>query len=319
MLHVETIVCPTDFSSSAAHALSHAAFLARVYGARLHVLHVVELPALSMPHIREDYFVEHKKKAEAAIVNALSGEDLAGVAVERIVVPGPEATPAGPAIVEYARQHDADLIVIGTHGRRGMRRLFMGSVAEEVVREAPCPVLTVRAEADDAFPARPVRRILAPLDFSAHSERALLYATELAALYHARLVLLHVLYEPIPRSLYGMALDPGYGILQEVETWVNQKMAEAEAFVRKAGIEVETHIEKGHPADRILDFASRSDIDVLVMASHGLTGLDRFVFGNVAEKVIREAPAPVFVLKAFGKDVADYATSENRALEPQTE
>lgn len=308
MLQIDTIVLPTDFSRCAEQALDHALFLARPHGAALHLFHVVELPALSLPHVREDAYVEQKKAAQGNMNALLDARDTEGLQIEQVVLPGPTATPAAPLILEYTREHDVDLIVIGTHGRRGVRHLLMGSVAEEVVREAPVPVLAVREQEASSRP-HPIERILVPLDFSAHSERALAYAKELAAPYRARLVLLHVLHVPPLPGIHGLASDPGYGLLQEMEPWAHERMQEAVASVKHTGLGVEYDIVQGHPALQILDLAEESGADLIVLASHGRTGLDRFMMGSVAAHVVRAAPCPVFVVKSFGKDLTQRATS----------
>jgi universal stress protein A len=141
-LAFKTILVATDFSDASTLALEYARVLASRFGAGIRVLHVVETP---LPLGSEFYVPEVMTVAERAVHEAqqqlartmaqVSGDDVIG----QVLVGN-----AARKIVEYATDHDIDLIVMGTHGRAALAHLFMGSVAERVVRTAPCPVLTVR-------------------------------------------------------------------------------------------------------------------------------------------------------------------------------
>ena len=155
MLPIRTILHPTDFSERSRYALQLAAALARDHGARLLLLHVVELPAMAYAEAAlvadpAAFLVEAHRKLNQVPVPLPPGR------VERRVALGEAVT----EIVAVAEEAPCDLIVIGTHGRTGLRRALLGSVAEQVMRRAPCPVLTVKmpflaAQAEEA-PAAPV-------------------------------------------------------------------------------------------------------------------------------------------------------------------
>jgi nucleotide-binding universal stress UspA family protein len=141
MLPIRTILHPTDFSNNAAYALQLACSLARDHGARLIVLHAHRPPvtvlggtaAISPLPIEEEIEDLEAQLQELKI-------PISGITVDRKLLQGEPVT----SIVEFAQRVPCDLIIMGTHGRRGLRHLLMGSVAEQVVRKAPCPVLTVR-------------------------------------------------------------------------------------------------------------------------------------------------------------------------------
>jgi nucleotide-binding universal stress UspA family protein len=145
---IRTILHPTDFSPLAAAALPVACSLARDLGARLILLHAKEPPEVVLAEL-ESLPPEPPDVLEA-LKRRLNDMELPvpGLRVDRLVVEGP----AAGVIITTARQTAADLVVMGTHGRRGLARLLMGSVAEEVVRMAPCPVLTVRAPMPETAP-----------------------------------------------------------------------------------------------------------------------------------------------------------------------
>jgi nucleotide-binding universal stress UspA family protein len=145
-----SILVPTDFSAPSDAALDYARRLAATFGASLHVLHVIEAPFTAGPlgtggALAEApvLYPELFELARAALARRVSAADRARLTATTEIVAGKSAS----CIVERAIERDVDLIVMGTHGRRGMAHLLMGSVAEKVVRAAPCPVMTVRGSA----------------------------------------------------------------------------------------------------------------------------------------------------------------------------
>ncbi len=296
MLPLRMILHPTDFSRSAEQALDHALFLARQYDALLHLLHVIDIPPMSLPYLREDFFTQAKQRATASMDEMLASRPAEGIRLARIVLPGLPASPPAPVILEYAREHRADLIVMGTHGRHGLPRLFMGSVAEEVVHSAGCPVLTVH-EQKTPFPARPLAHVLAPVDFSDASERALGYAKDVAAHYGARLTLLHVVEPAPPAGVYGIGFYMNPELPEEIVTRAHGRLQQLVAATDWGGLEVDAQVERAHAASGILDYASHHGVDLIVMASHGWSAFERFLLGGITAKVMRAAPCPVFIVR----------------------
>lgn len=298
MLNIKKILFPTDFSRCAERAFSHAAYLADRHEAELHVLHVVETPT-APGSLFMDLTVTDEDIAEQTADPSLAGQITETYTDVRIVNAQRHSASIPAAILRYAEQEDLDLIVMGTHGRRGIDRLFSGSVAEEVVRRATCPVFTVcarhRSESLEAM-----RRILVPIDFSEHSEAALRYAGELATTYGADLDLLHVIEEMAMPGVYGIVatpLDTG-----AVQARVREALAEQASDTGAPG-RARTEVVVGHTAAVVLDYAEEHGVDLIVIATHGRTGLKRFLMGSVAEKVAREAPCPVFIVKSFGRSL----------------
>jgi nucleotide-binding universal stress UspA family protein len=125
--------------------------------------------------------------------------------------------------LHYAKDNDVDLIVMGTHGRRGLGHLSLGSVAEEVVRMAPCSVLTIR-EREEPMPPEAAKQLLVPVDFSEFSKRALASAKKVAAAYHARLQLLHVIEEVINPALYRAVGPSIFAFKPDLQEAIKQAM-----------------------------------------------------------------------------------------------
>jgi nucleotide-binding universal stress UspA family protein len=214
---------------------------------------------------------------------------------------------AAPAerIVEYVDEKDVDLVVMGTHGRRGVDRMLFGSVTEEVVRTADCPTLTVRADAE-ASPEQAVRRILVPIDFSDASGTALDHAKEIALTYGAELDLLHVVEQPFYPSAYD--IDPVSFPTQEVVDRVEKQLGDmARDQIGYEHVVVGATV--GDPATTILDHIDDRDVDFVVIATHGRTGLERALLGSVTERVLRRSPSPVFVVKPDRKSLVSDSAS----------
>jgi nucleotide-binding universal stress UspA family protein len=148
MIQLQRILVPTDFSDCSRLAVRYAVALAEAFGSEVHLVHVLQdlvaltpEPGMSFPP-PGDYLVELRTSAEQSLAQMPEGDAVDACPVVRRVLQGPPFV----EIIRYAREQDVDLLVVGTHGRSGLAHMLLGSVAEKVVRKAPCPVLTVRPE-----------------------------------------------------------------------------------------------------------------------------------------------------------------------------
>jgi nucleotide-binding universal stress UspA family protein len=304
MLSIDTILWPTDFSQGAERAFPHAAALTQWHDAELHILNVRE----GKEAVRSE-MADRFPLSEGMLANYLDAADAPSHPIDldalSLVQEQVDAPSPAEAIVRYVEQEDVDLAVVGTHGRRGLQRLIVGSVAEEVVRTAPCPVLTVRA-ADDRAAAWNVENILAPVDFSEEAGLAVRHARELALTYGAQITLLHAVEEVMYPSAYGMEMAdiPGPEVLERVDASL---AAMARDEIGYEHVVVESVI--GYAPSVILDYQEEHDVDLTVIATHGRSGLERLLLGSVTERVVRRSAAPVFVVKPFGKSLLPAAES----------
>lgn len=140
-IRVRRILAPVDFSEASGHALDYAIALARVFNADVHVLYVLEDPFLYAPTTAQSFRDEYEQSQQKQLEQLLGSHTAEGVTIESSMQPG---TPFYE-IISYSKQNDIDLIVIGSHGKGLVAHALLGSVAEKVVRKAPCPVLTVRS------------------------------------------------------------------------------------------------------------------------------------------------------------------------------
>jgi len=303
-LNINSILFPTDFSDVAEGAFAHAAHLALRYHATIHVFNVVS-PEDGDDTNPMNFLPVQPAEGGDADDTAVQHVEVQTATQERGTVPVVYSQTDSPspseAIISYARDQDVDLVVMGTHGRRGMDRLLSGSVSEEVVRGAPCPVFTVLAtEAEDHVPT--ISRVLAPVDLSDQSDLIVNHATALADAYDAPLDLLHVVEEAAYPSAYG--LDPLTPALPDVQDRAREALETLAGELDLRPGPVNVHVMAGNAARDIVEFADEQGADLIVMATHGRTGLERFLIGSVAEKVVRRARCPVFTLKTFGKSLA---------------
>jgi nucleotide-binding universal stress UspA family protein len=297
MIAITHILCPIDFSEISRHALDSAVAIARQHHSAVTALHVV--PPIQavysaigggayVPYVYTvDDLREFQKTTEQFVANV--GYPVRAIAVEAVVV---------DEIVQRAAQLPADLIVIGTHGRSGFDRLFLGSVTERVLAKAPCPVLTIPPRSPEVVAATPLfRKLLCPIDFSPSSLAALTYAEGLSREPGTTLTVLHVVerlpaFQLVPAMATGAPDDP-LVVLKESRDRLHRAIPQG---VRRAAT-VNEVVSEGNAGDEILKVADVADSDLIVMGAHaGHAGL--LGFGSTTNRVVRRATCPVLTLKA---------------------
>ena len=298
MIEFKHILCPVDFSESSTRSLAHGAALARWYGAQLTVLHVT--PTFDPIQVRGELGLP------VQIVNPVTREQVLGEMrgiVERAGIPPDvqlvaESGDASTTIVDQALTTSADLIVIGTHGRRGFKRLFLGSVAETVLHEAPCPVLTVSPHTN-ATTADVVtfKRILCPIDFSPSSLQAFGFALDLARQASGLVTLLHVIEwlpeeEPRVYAHFNVPEFRGY-MVDDAKQHLRSLVAEES----RAWCEIEDAVVLGRAHREILKAAAATSPDLIVMGSQGRGGMELALFGSTTQQVVRGATCPVLTVR----------------------
>ena len=305
--HSEDIMAPTptkillatDFSTTAESAERLALKMARSLGADLHLLHVRVI--LEDPLMAEEKHLQIERlmsSVDDATREAFDRDhlDRPDVSVHTHLV---RSTSAAEAITETAAELGCDLIVMGTHGRRGIKHLLLGSVAENVVRCVGVPVLTVRPMIDvsDFGP----NHILVTHDFSDRSTEAVRIAGAWADALGAELSLLHVV-EPVVYPDYyaiNMASSDTMTRLRDRAVVALDRAADEILGARP----VNTTVLIGRAAETIIVEAEASEIDLVVMGTRGLSGLEQLVLGSVAEAVLRRCPVPL--LTVSGEDAEE--------------
>jgi nucleotide-binding universal stress UspA family protein len=292
---IERILCPIDFSDISHHALAHAAAIARWYEAKLTMLYVfVSLPTVDVPPVVLDEDDRARLIAQMREFACIASRD---VPVDYQVR---EAGLVHDAIVRQVDATKADMLVLGTHGRSGFQRLFLGSVTEKAMRNAKCPTLIVPPRAPDIAPDAPVqfRRILCPIDFSDSSLAALEYAINMAEESDAQLTLLHVTELPAALTQEPFVVDVELARIREAA--VNDARRKLEQLIpeeARAYCAVDTAVVEGRAYREILRQAAQKNTDLVVMGVHGRGALDLLLFGSTTHHVIRAATCPVLIVR----------------------
>ncbi|MGH7233210.1 MAG: universal stress protein [Nitrospiraceae bacterium] len=276
---VKRILFPTDFSSCADHAEAYVAFLAKAYGATVTVVHVLEIYEGMYVTTIQDHSETDKRLADT--VRRLTQPPVLATSQQRAGIPD-------VVICEAAAEDQADLIMLGTHGRTGLQHILLGSTAERVLTIAPCPVMTVREPKGRIT----CTHVVVPIDLSGCSFDALEYGIQIAKDLGAALTLLHVL-EP---TSYGIDLTFEHAA-EGNKRAVTSQLASVVNTIRSHGVSAQEVIRGGVPTDAILEFIRTSDCDLIVMGTHGRRGIAHVMRGSVAEAVLRRAPCPVLAVK----------------------
>jgi nucleotide-binding universal stress UspA family protein len=305
---LQRILVAVDESPSAQRALNLAVALGRTFGSELVLSHAVDRASTisiattlsgAEPAL-QDILDEQQSTAEELLQRAAGVARSAGVHAGAVVLDGRPAD----ALLAYVRHNAVDAIVMGTQGKRGLERAFLGSTAETVLRNSDVPAFVVHLPdvADTAIPpigsTTPLfRRILVALDASEQAEAALDLAIDLAAGTQTRLVCCTALdtRELLDKAVtYGYSAAPMVDELQrEAETLLERRSDRA----RARGIESGSIIAHGKPAEAVLRAAHDQDVDLIAIGTHGRHGIHRMLVGSVAESVVRRSHIPVVVVR----------------------
>jgi len=287
MINIKNILCPVDFFPASDAAVNYAAGLAANYDAAVHLLHVVTpVPAGVYEYAIDTAAlvksVEESSKDEMnKLVARLKGM---GITAKTEIVVG-DVYDEIKGSIEVLKP---DLIVMGTHGRRGVERWFMGSTTEKLLRHSPVPLVTISAIGENVFNVPRFQRILVTTDFSDGTPDALAYAFSVAQENESQVTLLHVLHD-VSADLSGKYRDSLInGLRRQLDD-----MVPAEA---RNWCDIVTRVETGVPYRIILRTIEDERPDLLVMNIHGKGMLDRALLGSTAERVVRAASCPVMMI-----------------------
>jgi nucleotide-binding universal stress UspA family protein len=299
---IRNILVPIDFSKLSIHAIKTAERLARRFAASVHLAHVRQFDyaagfSAPAPPFAPFPLMKYEQDGEKRIVkelNALAREY--GVSSGICHVLG--GAPAFDEVCRVAKTIPADLIVMPTHGRTGLKHVFLGSTAERIVQHSPCPVLVTRGSAFQSRTGSPFRinRILVPVDFSSRSLEGLQYAIGFANEFGAKIILLHATYLGYIYSSEGTALYDVRGLQEAARESAQRQMRKLMRTVNFGRSKFETVFTDGSPVLDICAAAKDHDIDVIITSTHGFTGLTHVLIGSVAEQVVRRAPCSVLVV-----------------------
>jgi nucleotide-binding universal stress UspA family protein len=286
---LKNILFLTDFSEPSDAALPYASAIGRTYGSVVHVLHVLLPSAYTYmpPEAAGTILSDQEELAKAEMQKVEAG--LMGLPRQAMIERG---TGVWPVLCEKLKEHEVDLIVLGTHGRTGVQKMLLGSAAEEVFRRARVPVLTIGpAVTKGTHSGGRFRCVLFATDFNTVSTAAAAYAASLAQENSARLVLLHVL--PKPRQ--GKASYTELSVAEALHKLQELIPVDADLWCRP-----EPMVLHGDPAEETLFAAHQSGADLIVLGVRGLDELAKLrtrVARATAYQVVVHAPCPVLTVR----------------------
>jgi nucleotide-binding universal stress UspA family protein len=284
MVNIKTILCPVDFFPGSQRAADYAIALAKNYRAKLILVHVVspvlvpyELP-FNTTELTDSLVEASKDQLKAVSKRAQS------VTLETIARVGD----VDIEIMDIAKNRHIDLVVMGSHGRRGFQKWFLGSHTERLLRSIGIPLLTISGEVTRKPTPTVIRRMMVLTDFSEGTSEAIHYAFSIGRECQSKITVMHVIND-IDASISGRYRDP---LIKSIRLQLESLIPDDARDV----CNIETRVETGLPWRRILSILKKERYDLLVMNVHGKTMLERALIGSTAERVVRGAEIPVLVI-----------------------
>jgi len=293
-INFQQILCATDLSDFSNLAVLQAIGMAKEFGARLSICHVIDLPMVTMhgaAFVYQEDQIEEMRAGALDQIRALVGDsDLDWEAVV-------ETGPVSSTLCRLALGKQADLAIVSTHGRTGLKRLFLGSVTERLLRTIGCPLLVVTppekaGRMEKQYKGFGFKQILVGCDFSADSDRAVKFGFSLAQEFEAAIHLVHVvepfvyrdtmLPDAVKTEVFAGAAD---GVRQRLENLVP---ADARNWCR-----VEIACEAGKPFQALKSYAESHQVDLIVLGVRGHSLVETLLLGSTTDRVIRGVSCPV--------------------------
>jgi len=299
---IHNILVPTDFSEHSEHALHYAASLGERFGATIHLIHVNTLHRYSPDETDVAFpdltpFLDRADRAARQQLDA--GVDHGGLAEATVTKALVRSLKAHDAIVDYARSKDVDIIVLATHGRTGVSYALLGSVAERVVRYAPCPVLAIRkGDRDFVDPesgAVGIGTVVVAHDMSENSQRALKYVVDMLRPYKPTLHLVHAIELEVPVIYSQVGVDSILEMYPDITKDLCGLLAEQADHVAPEGMEVKCAALEGKPHRVVADYAREHEADLIVVAADSKITVSERLVGGTAERILRHSPCPTLV------------------------
>ena len=286
------ILVPLDGSDLAEAALAPALVLAEALSAGVNLLRVVVPLSIKLDPVLYQRVIDSSQNDAEVYLNSIQFRSLFSsmhLKVDTVV------GKAAESIIDYAQANEIDLIVMSSHGRSGVGRWVYGSIADKVLHRAACAIAIIHPQVETELFAH--KRILVPLDGSIQAEKALLQALKLTKAVGSELFSLRVTIMPY-RPVGPVAGWPGTeAVMNEDEREAKAYLQRVQASLTNGNVQIHTHISASSVADSIIDMADELQIDLIVMSSHGRSGMSRWVFGSVTEKTLRGACCATLVIR----------------------
>jgi nucleotide-binding universal stress UspA family protein len=289
---IQTILVPLDGSALSERILPFVKEAARRADAEIILLTAVQAVGIWDATATAVNWEREEKAAHEYVKSAEERLQLDGLQVRSRALQGDPAD----AILTSAESEPAHLIAMSTHGRSGIMRWLVGSVADRVVQHSKVPVLLIRPREDKPDPSPTFDRILVPLDGSAVAAGILPFVKEYARLYDASLVLYHAVQPVAYPGLETASTQVAGDLLQEMSREGEAMLQEASRSLESEGFQVSTAVSLEPAADGILHAAEEAGATLIAIGTHGRSGLERTVLGSVANAVVRRSTLPTLII-----------------------
>lgn len=301
----ERIVCATDLSPLANHTLPYGIALAGLFGSKLYLCHVIDIPPIAAMYGEVHLDLARQQTQIEKFVHeqleSLMGSNSADI--EIIIVNGR----APDEIARIASEKEADLVIAASHGRSGLKRLILGSVTERLLRTLNCPLMVIRRPenevADHGYRAIKLKKILIGCDFSADSMLAFHYGLSLAQEFQSDLHLVHVVEPPLYKRLRDTEITLVEGTHQELETKLKEELVNMVPDEARNWCTIKTSLLAGDSDAGLTDYAASHDIDLIVLGIRGHGLMETLLVGSTTDRVIRQAPCPVLSVNPKSREV----------------
>jgi nucleotide-binding universal stress UspA family protein len=285
-MDIRHILVPVDFGEASADALELSCELAAKLDAKLTLLHSFYVPPAAYGYAAMLWTADWSTASRAELESLAANTKRRHADTESVWLEGDPRL----RILEIVSQRSVDLVVAGTHGRRGLSRLLFGSVASRLVRTSPVPLITTAAGQDHTSLRPRIRHILVATDFGDGAQQARELACGLATRLDARVTLLHVLPPTLPQL--GRPMPAEFLPVDEAKVALAAELERVSQGVLK----VDSILAEGDPREQILRIAADCNADLIAMGTHARRGLPRYLLGSVAEAVVRSSPIPVLTM-----------------------
>lgn len=285
------ILVPVDFSPFSDYAADFAIFLAQMYNSKITLFHTVvmfESEVDEENHVKQLEQLATQKEERSTISLEQHQQKLKEkhIKIDSVIQRG---VSAATAILEYISKHDYDLIVMGTHGRTGIKNWIYGSVAEKVVRLARTPVITMHNEKTDMQ----VKNILVPVDFSENSRAGIEEARKIAKTFDARITYIHIIEQQLQPTFHVVGVESVFTADHNLKSVTEDKLKE---FCQLKDDQSDTKVLEGSSHQVIADYATEINADLIVMSTRGYSGIEHLLIGSTTERVVRIAHCPVLTV-----------------------
>jgi nucleotide-binding universal stress UspA family protein len=288
------ILCATDLSDLSTVAISSGVALAKEFNAKLFVCHVVDL---STTAAYGDVIFAPLELQNKTI--GYTHEQLERIMQNQTIEWEPLVTAGHPPdeISSFVSMHQIDLVVSATHGRSGLKRVFLGSVTERLMRTLPCPLLIVRSHEEVEVlveePSLGFKKILVGCDFSTFSELAFQYGLSLAQDFESELHLVHVMETPLYKDILRSGPGPGVSPEKTLHDELNEKLSKMIPEESAVWCRPKPILLAGRPYEEIIKYSLLNSIDLIVLGIRGRNLMDVVMTGSVTDRVSRQGPCPV--------------------------